>query len=68
MYRAMANRRGKVCRFTPYPKEEKKELDLEKEKTRLDIEILKSIRYRFKADNELKFYFDKIITKLIKKL
>ena len=61
----MANRRGKVCRFTPYPKD-KKEPDLEKEKTRLDIEILKSIRYKFKADNELKFYFDKIITKLNK--
>ena len=63
----MANRRGKVCRFTPYPKEEKKP-DLEKEKTRLDIEILKSIRYKFKADNELKFYFDKIITKLNKEI
>ena len=63
----MANRRGKVCRFTPYPKEDKKP-DLEKEKTRLDIEILKSIRYKFKADNELKFHFDKIISKLIKRL
>ena len=63
----MANRRGKVCRFTPYPKE-KKEPDLEKEKTRLDIEILKSIRYKFKADNELKVYFDKIITKLNKSI
>lgn len=63
----MANRRGKVCRFTPYPKEEKKP-DLEKEKTRLDIEILKSIRYKFKVDNELKFYFDKIITKLQKEV
>ena len=63
----MANRRGKVCRFTPYTKEEKKP-DLEKEKTRLDIEILKSIRYKFKADNELKFYFDKIITKLNKEV
>jgi hypothetical protein len=63
----MANRRGKVCRFTPYPKEEKKP-DLEKEKTRLDIEILKSIRYKFKADNELKGYFDKIIAKLIKSI
>jgi hypothetical protein len=61
----MANRRGKVCRFTPYPKEEKKP-DLEKEKTRLDIEILKSIRYKFKDDNELKFHFDRIITKLQK--
>ena len=48
----MANRRGKVCRFTPYLKEEK-EPDLEKEKTRLDIEIIKSIRYKFKGDNEL---------------
>lgn len=64
----MANRRGKVCRFTPYPKEEKKESDLEKEKTRLDIQILKSIRYKFKADNELKFHFDKIITKLQKEI
>ena len=64
----MANRKGKVCRFTPYPKEEKKEPDLEKEKTRLDIEILKSIMYKFKADNELKFYFDKIITKLNKEI
>ncbi len=63
----MANREGKVCRFTPYPKE-KKEPDLEKEKTRLDIEILKSIRYKFKADNELRFYFDKIITKLNKEI
>jgi hypothetical protein len=63
----MANRRGKVCRFTPYPKEEKKP-DLEKEKTRLDIEILKSIRYKFKGDNELKFHFDKIITKLNKEI
>ena len=63
----MANRKGKVCRFTPYHKEEKKP-DLEKEKTRLDIEILKSIRYKFKADNELKFYFDKIITKLNKEI
>jgi hypothetical protein len=61
----MANRRGKVCRFTPYPKEEKKP-DLEKEK--LDIEILKSIRYKFKDDNELKFHFDKIITKLNKEI
>ena len=64
----MANRRGKVCRFTPYPKEEKKEPDIEKEKTMLDIEILKSIRYKFREDNELKFLFDKIITKLIKRL
>ena len=64
----MANRKGKVCRFTPYPKEEKKEHDLEKEKTRLDIEILKSIRYKFKADNELRFHFDKIITKLQKEI
>lgn len=63
----MANRKGKICRFTPYPKEEKKP-NLEKEKTRLDIEILKSIRYKFKADNELKFYFDKIITKLNKEI
>lgn len=63
----MANRRGKVCRFTPYPKE-KEEPDLEKEKTRLDIEILKSIRYKFKADNELKFHFDKIINKLNKEI
>ena len=63
----MANRRGKVCRFTPYPKE-KKEPDLEKEKTRLDIEILKSIRYKFKADNELRFYFDNIIAKLQKEV
>lgn len=63
----MANRKGKVCRFTPYPKEEKKP-DLEKEKIRLDIEILRSIRYKFKADNELKFHFDKIITKLIKSI
>ena len=63
----MANRRGKVCRFTPYLKEEKKP-DLEKEKTRLDIEILKSIRYKFKDDNELKFHFDKIITKLSKSI
>ena len=63
----MANRRGKVCRFTPYPKD-KKEPDLEKEKTRLDIEILKSIRYKFKDDNELKFHFDKIITKLRKEV
>ena len=60
----MANRKGKVCRFTPYPKDEKPKEDLEKEKTRLDIEILKSIRYKFKDDNELKFHFDKIITKL----
>ena len=64
----MANRISKICRFTPYPTEEKKELDLEKEKTRLDIEILKSIRYKFKADNELRFYFDKIITKLNKEI
>ena len=63
----MANRKGKVCRFTPYPKEEK-EHDLEKEKIRLYIEILKSIRYKFKADNELRFYFDKIITKLNKEI
>jgi len=63
----MANRKGKVCRFTPYPKEEKKP-DLEKEKTKLDIEILKSIRYKFKDDNELRFYFDKIITKLNKSI
>jgi len=63
----MANRKGKVCRFTPYPKEEKKP-DLEKEKTRLDIEILKSIRYKFKADNELKFHFDSVISKLIKEI
>lgn len=63
----MANRKGKVCSFTPYPNE-KKEPDLEKEKTRLDIEILKSIRYKFKADNELRFYFDKIITKLNKEI
>ena len=63
----MANRRGKVCRFTPYPKEEKKP-DPEKEKIRLDIEILKSIRYKFNDDNELRFYFDKIITKLNKEI
>jgi len=63
----MANRKGKVCRFTPYPKEEKKS-DIEKEKIRLDIEILKSIRYKFKDDNELKFHFDKIITKLSKSI
>lgn len=61
----MANRKGKVCRFTPYPNE-KKEPDLEKEKTRLDIEILKSIRYKFREDKELNGYFDKIIAKLIK--
>ena len=63
----MANRRGKVCRFTPYPKEEKKS-DLEKEKTRLDIEILKSIRYKFREDKELKSHFDSVISKLIKRL
>lgn len=62
----MANRKGKVCSFTPYIKEKKP--DLEKEKTRLDIEILKSIRYKFKDDNELKFHFDKIITKLNKEI
>ena len=63
----MANRKGKVCSFTPYTKEDKKP-DLETEKTRLDIEIIKSIRYKFKADNELRFYFDKIITKLNKSI
>jgi len=64
----MANRRGKkIGRFTPYIKEEKKP-DLENEKIRLDIEILKSIRYKFKADNELRFLFDKIITKLNKEV
>ena len=63
----MANRRSKICRFTPYPKEKEK-VDPEKEKIRLDIEILKSIRYKFKGDNELKFHFDKIITKLINML
>jgi len=63
----MANRRGKVCRFTPYPKE-KKEPDPEKEKTRLDIEILRSIRYKFREDKELKSHFDKVISKLIKRL
>ena len=54
----MANRRGKVCRFTPYPKEEKKP-DLEKEKTRLDIEILKSVRYKFKGYFQLFKYTGK---------
>ena len=63
----MANRRGKVCRFTPYPKE-KKEPDPEKEKIRLDIEILRSIRYKFREDKELKSHFDKVISKLIKRL
>lgn len=61
----MANRKGKVCRFIPYQKEEKPKDDLEKEKVRLDIEILRSIRYKFKGDSELRFHFDKIITKLI---
>jgi len=61
----MANRKGKICRFTPYPKE-KKEPDLEKEKTRLDIEILKSIRYKFREDKELRFHLDSVISKLIK--
>ena len=63
----MANRKGKVCRFTPYPKDNKK-LDLEREKIRLDIEILRSIRYKFKDDNELKSLLDSVISKLIKRL
>lgn len=62
----MANRRGKVCRFTPYPKEKAK--DPEKGKIRLDIEILRSIRYKFREDKELKSHFDSIISKLIKRL
>jgi hypothetical protein len=64
----MANRKGKVCRFIPYQKEEKPKDDLEKEKVRLDIEILRSIRYKFKDDSELKSHFDKIIGKLIKSI
>lgn len=58
----MANRKGKIGRFTPYIKEESED----REKVKLDIEILKSIRYKFKGDNELRFYFDKIINKLKK--
>lgn len=58
----MANRKGKIGRFTPYIKEESED----REKIKLDIEILKSIRYKFKSDNELRFHFDKIINKLKK--
>lgn len=55
-------RGNKICRFTPFDNNR----DLEKEKIRLDIEILKSLRYKFKEDNEIRFYFDKIINKLLK--
>lgn len=58
----MANRKGKIGRFTPYIKEESED----REKIKLDIEILKSLRYKFKSDNELMFHFDKIINKLKK--
>jgi len=61
----MANRKGKVCRFTPYIKEEQRE-DQEKEKIKLDIEILRSLRYKFKEDTELKVHFDMIINKLVR--
>lgn len=63
----MANRKGKICRFTPYLKDRGKE-DQEKEKIRLDIEILRSIRYKFREDKELKPHFDIIINKLINRL
>ena len=55
-------KRNKICRFTPFDNNK----DLEKEKIRLDIEILKSLRYKFKDDNEIGFHFDKIINKLLK--
>lgn len=58
----MANRKGKVCRFTPYIKEKSDD----KDKVKLDIEILKSLMYKFKYDIEIRFYFSKIINKLKK--
>lgn len=58
----MANRKNKIGRFTPFDEKE----DLEKEKIRLDIEILKSLRYKFKDNNDIRFHFDKIINRLLK--
>lgn len=57
----MVRRNNKICRFIPIDNK-----DLEKEKIRLDIEILKSLRYKFKYDNEIRFHFDKIINRLLK--
>lgn len=58
----MARRNNKIGRFTPFDNNR----DLEKEKIRLDIEIIKSLRYKFKDDNEIRFHFDKIINRLLK--
>ena len=58
----MAKRKNKIGRFTPFDNND----DLEKEKVRLDIEILRSLRYKFKDNNEIRFHFDKIINMLLK--
>ena len=54
----------KIGSFLPF----KKRIENEKEKVRLDLEVVKSLRYKFRDDKELLGLFNGIINILLNKI